>query len=246
MKSALFIVGQLRSLIDKRMQYKLKESYKYFEGDLFFVLEESNDIIDLSNFNAREILYYKLMNENNTYIPSCVLMSYGWYHCMFLIRKYENINNYKYDIVYKTRPDLLLENYIPKVLTCDNIEIYPEIIRDKNIVWGEIIGEYGTSLNDPYYAIKDTFNIITRNACETFFCNFHISCLNPNKFYPKPMCNEALLGYFLKTQNVDKKKLNLKRTIIRMKGEPTLYGAKSLVDSIEHIGIENEINLDSV
>jgi hypothetical protein len=246
-RTALFIVGQKRSLIDKRMQEKLKESYKFFKGDIFFVLEENNDNIDLSNFNAREIIYYKYKSEPNKYIPGYILMSYGWYNCMSLIYKYEKINNYKYDIIYKTRPDLLLENYIPEILKYNDREITSELVRDKKIVWGETIGDYGTSLNEPEFAIKDTFNIITRNACESFFVNFFNSCLNRNKYYPnKFMANEAKLGYFLKLENVEKKKLNLKRSIVRMQREETTNGAKSLDDAIQDIIIENEINLNNI
>ena len=55
-----------------------------------------------------------------------------------------------------------------------------------------------------------------------------------------------MLGYFLNVENVGKKKLNLKRTIIRMKGQKRTHGAKSLDDSIEDIIIENEINLNNI
>ena len=67
---------------------------------------------------------------------------------------------------------------------------------------GETIGDYGTSLNEQHFAIKDTFNIITRNACESFFVNFFKSCLNHTNYYPnKFMANEAMLGYFLNVEN---------------------------------------------
>ena len=54
LKYALFIVGQKRSLIDTRMQEKLKESFKFFKGDIFFVLEEDSVNIDLNHFNELE------------------------------------------------------------------------------------------------------------------------------------------------------------------------------------------------
>ena len=243
---ALFVVGQTRSLIDERMKIKLKEAFKYFKGDIFFVLEKNKINIDLSEFNPREIVYYKF-NENNNNIPGCILMSYGWSNCMNLITKYEKINNIKYDIIYKTRPDLLLQNYIPNSIKLLDKEITHNMIRDKKIVWGETIGEYGTNINDPTYAIKDTFNIITRDACEDFFVGFFNSCLNPGIHYPnKPLCNEARLGFFLNSQNVKKEKLMLKRTIVRMSGQKTLYGAKSLDQNIQDIIIENEIILETI
>ena len=109
MKTALFVVGQTRSIIDTRMQMKLKEALKYFDGDMFFVLEEDNGLLDLSIFNPKEVIYYKFNGTAKSY----VLMSFGWSHCMNLMYKYEKINETKYDLVYKTRPDLLLRNYIP-------------------------------------------------------------------------------------------------------------------------------------
>ena len=38
----------------------------------------------------------------------------------------------------------------------------------------------------------------------------------------------------------------VKRTIIRMKGQQALYGAKTLDNRIEDIIIENEITLDNI
>jgi hypothetical protein len=163
---ALFVVGQVRTLYDNNIKSYIKECLKYFQGDIFFVLEKDNNMkIDLSMFSPREILWYKYNGIGH----SALLMSYGWSQCMPLLTKYETINKCKYDIIYKTRPDLLLRNYIPKDL---NITI--KQVQDK-IVWGETIGEYGTSLKNPAYAIKDTFNIITRSACEDFFNNFYLS-----------------------------------------------------------------------
>jgi hypothetical protein len=231
MKIAIFFVGQKRSIIDFRMKLKLKEALKYFNGDIFFVLEEDKYKLDLSIFNPKEIIYYKFHKKDK----SSIMMSFGWSKCMQLIYKYEKINNAKYDIIYKTRPDLLLRNYIPAELKID------KNILDKKIVWGETIGDYGTNISDPKYAIKDTFNIITRSACEDFFTGFHNFTLN-NK---KHLCNEALLGYFLFKQNVEKKVVKCNRNIIRMKNQETLYGAKSLNDKIEDIKINSEISIIS-
>jgi len=163
------------------------------------------------------------------------MMSYGWSKCMQLIYKYEKINKAKYDIIYKTRPDLLLRNNIPYALKIDKNDL------DKKIVWGETIGRYGTDISDPKYAIKDTFNIITRSACKDFFINFHNFTLHYNNY----LCNEALLGYFLFKQNIKKRVVKCSRTIIRMKNQKILYGAKSLNDDIENIKIYDEIYLIS-
>lgn len=230
MRYAMFFVGQKRSIIDTRMKLKLKEALKHFNGDIFFVLEEDNYKIDLSIFNPKEIIYYKFHKQDK----SPIMMSFGWSNCMELIYKYEKINNAKYDIIYKTRPDLLLRNYIPTELKID------KNILDKKIVWGETIGRYGTNISDPKYAIKDTFNIITRNACEDFFTGFHNFTLQYNN-----LCNEALLGYFLFKQDVEKKVVKCDRTIIRMKNQQTFYGAKSLNDKIEDIEINSEIYIIS-
>ena len=232
MRYAIFFVGQKRSIIDTRMKLKLKEALKYFNGDIFFVLEEDKYKLDLSIFNPKEIIYYKFHKKER----SSIMMSFGWSKCMQLIYKYEKINNAKYDIIYKTRPDLLLRNYIPTELKID------KNILDKKIVWGETIGNYGTNISDPKYAIKDTFNIITRSACEDFFTGFHNFSLKYNK---KHLCNEALLGYFLFKQNVEKKVVKCSRTVIRMKNQETRYGAKSLNDKIEDIKINSEISIIS-
>ena len=229
MHYAIFFVGQKRSIIDNRMKFKLKESLKYFNGDIFFVLEKDEYNLDLSIFNPKEIVYYKYDKKEK---KSSILMSFGWSKCMQLIYKYEKINNANYDIIYKTRPDLFLKNYIPNELKID------KNILDKKIVWGETIGNYGTNISDPKYAIKDTFNIITRSACEDFFTGFHKFTLNYNE---ESLCNEALLGYFLFKQNVEKKIVNCYRIIIRMKNEKTVHNAKSLNDKIEDIPITDEI-----
>lgn len=231
MRYAIFFVGQKRSIIDTRMKLKLKEALKYFNGDIFFVLEEDKYKLDLSIFNPKEIIYYKFHKKEKI----SIMMSFGWSKCMQLINKYEKINNAKYDIIYKTRPDLLLRNYIPTELKID------KNILDKKIVWGETIGNYGTNISDPKYAIKDTFNIITRSACEDFFTGFHNFTLKTNIY----LCNEALLGYFLFKQNVEKKEVKCSRIIIRMKNQKTLYGAKSLNDKIEDIEINSEISIIS-
>jgi hypothetical protein len=227
MNYALFFVGQKRSIIDNRMQLKLKESIKYFKGDVFFVLENDNNNIDLSLFNPKEVIYYKY----NGLIKNGVLMSYGWSKCMQLINKYEKINNKKYDIIYKTRPDLFLHNYIPAELNFEKNNL------NKKIVWGETIGNYGTNISDPKYAIKDTFNIITRSACEDFFVNFYNFTLTNKKY----LCNEALLGLFLYTKNIEKKVVKCSRTIIRIDNRKTNYGAKSLNDDIINFKINGEI-----
>jgi len=229
MKTALFVVGQKRSIIDTRMQMKLKEALKYFDGDIFFVLEEDNNSLDLSIFNPKEVIYYKFNGTAKSY----VLMSFGWSHCMNLMHKYEKINETKYDVVYKTRPDLLLRNYIPTELNINKTDL------EKKIVWGETIGDYGTNISHPAYAIKDTFNVITRSACEDFFTGFHNFVLYTNI----RMCSEAMLGYFLFNQNVEKRVINCSRTIIRMAGQETTYGAKSLGDDIENIKINDEMTL---
>ena len=83
------------------MKLKLKESLKYFKGDIFFVLEKDDSEIDLSIFNPKEIIYYKYPNKAS----SSVLMSYGWSHCMTLINKYEKIEKYNVDL-------LEISNYI--------------------------------------------------------------------------------------------------------------------------------------
>ena len=119
MKTALFVVGQKRSIIDTKMQMKLKEALKYFDGDIFFVLEEDNGSLDLSIFNPKEVIYYKFNGTAKSY----VLMSFGWSHCMNLMHKYEKINETKYDLVYKTRPDLLLRNYIPTELNINKTDL---------------------------------------------------------------------------------------------------------------------------
>ena len=230
MRYAIFFVGQKRSIIDNRMILKLKECLKYFNGDIFFVLEEDGYTLDLSIFNPKEIVYYKYPKKDKI----SILMSFGWSKCMQLIYKYEKINNAKYDIIYKTRPDLLLRSYIPTELNID------KNILDKKIVWGETIGNYGTNISQPTYAIKDTFNIITRSACEYFFTGFHIFTLRYNG---RPLCNEALLGYYLFKQNIEKKVVKCPRIIIRMKHQKTLYGAKSLNDKIEDIIINGEISI---
>tara|TARA_Y100000741_G_C18198935_1_gene536801 strand:+ start:229 stop:927 length:699 start_codon:yes stop_codon:yes gene_type:complete len=232
MRYAIFLVGQKRSIIDIRMKLKLKEALKYFNGDIFFVLEEDECKLDLSMFYAKEIIYYKYYRPDKI----SILMSYGWSKCMDLIEKYEKINNYKYDIIYKTRPDLLLRNYIPNELKID------KNILEKKIVWGETIGMYGTDISDPKYAIKDTFNIITRNACKDFFIGFHTFSLN---YHGKFLGNEALLGLFLFKQNIEKKVVKCNRTIIRMKNQETSHGAKSLNDKIEDIKINDEIYIIS-
>jgi hypothetical protein len=230
MRYAIFFVGQKRSIIDNRMKLKHKDALKYFNGDIFFVLEEDTYELDLSIFNPKEIIYYKYHKKDK----SSIMMSFGWSKCMHLIYKYEKINNAKYDIIYKTRPDLLLRNYIPSELKID------KDVLDKKIVYGETIGNYGTNISDPKYAIKDTFNIITRSACEDFFTGFHNFTLKYNKLY---LCNEALLGLFLFIQNVEKKVVNCSRIIIRMRNQKTYYGAKSLNDKIEDININGEISL---
>lgn len=229
-KYVIFFVGQKRSLIDNRMKLKLKESLKYFKGDIFFVLEKDDHKVDLSIFNPKEIIYYKYPKKAS----SSVLMSYGWSQCMKLINKYEKIKGEKYNIIYKTRPDLLLKNYIPNKLVFSN-----NILNEK-IVYGETLGGYGTKMCDPFYAIKDTFNIITRNACEDFFTGFHDFCLTFSKF----MSNEALLGYFLYTKNIKKKVVQCRRVIIRMKDEKTQYGSKSLRDDIENISIDDDVYIN--
>lgn len=230
MRYAIFFVGQKRSIIDNRMQLKLIDALKYFHGDIFFVLEEDTYKLDLSIFNPKEIIYYKYHKEDK----GSIMMSFGWSKCMQLIYKYEKINNAKYDIIYKTRPDLLLTNYIPSELKID------KDVLDKKIVYGETIGNYGTNISDPKYAIKDTFNIITRSACEDFFTGFHNFTLKYNN-----LCSEALLGNFLFIQNVEKKVVNCSRIIIRMRNQKTYYGAKSLNDKIEDIKINDEISLIS-
>lgn len=229
MRYAIFFVGQKRSIIDDRMKLKLKEALKFFKGDIFFVLEEDNQNLSLSIFNPKEIIYYKYPKKDKI----SVMMSFGWSKCMHLIYKYEKINNAKYNIIYKTRPDLLLKNYLPTELKID------KNILNKKIVWGETIGNYGTDIFDPKYAIKDTFNIITRSACEDFFTGFYNFTLHFNE----NLSNEALLGYFLYTQNIEKKVVKCNRNIIRMKNEKTVYGAKSLDDNIEDIKINDEISI---
>ena len=226
MKYALFFVGQRRSIIDVRMQLQLKEAIKHFHGDIFFVLEEDeNNQVDLSIFNPREVFYYKKYRYK---VPGPILMAYGWTHCMTLIQKYEEIDNGKYDIIYKSRPDLLLRNYIPMKL---NIH---EDVLNKKVVWGETIGLYGTQLSDPKFALKDTFNVVTRKACEDFFVEFHNFALHRFLSKDNVFCAEALLGHCLFLQNVEKRVVDCKRNIIRMN---TLY------EKIEDIEISGEISL---
>ena len=85
MRYAIFFVGQKRSIIDTRMKLKLKEALKYFNGDIFFVLEEDKYKLDLSIFNPKEIIYYKFHKKEKI----SIMMSFGWSKCMQLIYKYE-------------------------------------------------------------------------------------------------------------------------------------------------------------
>ena len=199
MKQCIIVVGQIRSLRSPNMQSKLLESFKYFEGDLFFILENEDIHLDLSKFKAREIVYYpKLKAKSTKRKGSLEFQFYGWYQAYSIIQKYENIDNSKYSLIYKTRPDLFLKNYIPT-----NLNISKNDLKQK-IVYAETIGGYNTDHLD-FKAVKDTFNILTRPACEDFLqkCYLH---LKKNHSYPK-LGNEGVLGYILDKYKVKIQKL---------------------------------------
>ena len=239
----LVIVGQLRTLVVDKVKSRLKEILSKYDGDVFFIIEKDDVSIkfDFSEFNPKDIKFYKYNG------PSCdltYLCSFGWYNCMELILKHEQINNQKYDLIYKSRPDLYIQN---DILNCPDIS---ESDLNKAIVWGEYLGGGSTKsikyvkrlpqhISEIIMAAIDSqektftyahphkhqrglaictgFNVMTRKACNIFLQEF----LNElNKQPVDPIFNlcpahEEKLGYLLFKYNVEKRVVHINRMIAR-------------------------------
>jgi hypothetical protein len=133
-KVALLISGQIRDGFYECLMSQKACIVDLYDTDIFCSF--SDDVSDkikqtvVKVLNPKYIEWEKSDNKFNIsdkYYLNTYLMFKKIYLCNKYKLKYEKDNNFKYDIVIRTRPDLILSSSLPKLKFGYNIIYYPEL-----------------------------------------------------------------------------------------------------------------------
>jgi hypothetical protein len=136
-KTCILISGQVRDNFYQCIQSQKIFIFDPLKVDIFAVFSDdaSDDIKDyvIKLLKPKGILWIKDNNYYNDYLSipkSSYNMTYKILLCNNLKKKYENENNFKYDINIRTRIDLIIKSYIPENIINnieDNTIYYPSL-----------------------------------------------------------------------------------------------------------------------
>lgn len=183
------------SIISKRGQ---KEKYLHTESG-YLLLEKLNQHY---NFKSVEIENFK--DFSNLYLSQFINFSpqwYSWYKSVQLKKKYEELGNFKYDIVIRMRPDIIY----PKRKKLDN-EI-SHYLNDKEKFY--VIGYSPIRIDDVFFysnsknmdtasemMIKTKNKNWTNNHFGEYLKNVGITALNAFDLNYTVLRHEALTGTY--------------------------------------------------
>lgn len=149
-KCAVLLSGQVRNKYEICLLSQVINIIKPLKSDVFFCFDDNLDEKD--KMNVIELLnpvdYIWISKDNETKLEPDIDMNVKkMYHKIYLCneikKKYEIDNNFKYDLVIKLRPDLIIAEPIP-VSIIENINkntiYYPSINRYDYITSNKIIG----------------------------------------------------------------------------------------------------------
>jgi len=170
------------------------------------------DFINNKKINCKKSIIESYENFKNLYGPeSTPAQLYSWKSCNDLKKQYEIENNFEYDLVIKTRNDLLPYTSIPD----DEIKNINNTLYITNHISKGFYDKHISDLSAP-----DGF-AFSNSKLMNYYCDAFDTWINNKQFK-----NEALLGYHLNKNNINYSYTNIKLKMMEVYTENEWYAVR--------------------
>jgi len=189
LKVALCVSGRIDKNMEKIYINWKKNLLDHYNVDIFMNINETNDFINNVIKPKKCVIFNENINIDNLLDKNSNLMFYRIYECNKYSIEYENKNNFKYDIIIRTRSDVMLNKKLYLSSFNENYVYFP-VLKDKF----EQNNNYGSGVTDQLFlANRENMNKITDIYLHLDKKNFKIDCKIP----------EVTLYYYLRMNKIN-------------------------------------------